>query len=138
MLKSIALPDALIPRAIGAAVEDDEMCFIRTHSLSVVQRLGNACRNNGFKLPFFPQLLQNPPADHHFLYLARPLVDLCDFCVAHESFHMVFFHKAIAAVNLNRLNRSVHRYFRSKEFRHCTRFGVVGMLVFEPRGFKAK
>jgi hypothetical protein len=41
------------------------------------------------------------------LHFARPLIDLRDLGIAHHPFHMVFFHKAVAAMDLHRFS-SVH------------------------------
>ena len=47
---------------------------------------------------------------------------------------MVFLHKAVATVNLYRLNRVLHRYFRSVKLGHSAGLVVVHAVVFEPCG----
>jgi len=76
--------------------------------------------------------------DDKALDFAGALVDLGDFGVAHEALHVVLFHVAVAAVNLDGFGGDPHRSTGGIKFGHSGKGIVVEMLIFGPGGFEAQ
>src|SRR4051812_46969818 len=62
--------------------------------------------------------LAHGAGDHEALDLVGALVDLRDLRVAHHALDRVLVHVAVAAENLNGLDRHVHRRVRGEQLRH--------------------
>src|SRR3954466_7011990 len=74
----------------------------------------NRIRRTGGAMPLPP----HRAGDHEALDLVRALVDLGDLCVAHHPLDRILVHVAVAAEDLDCLDRDRHRGVGREELRH--------------------